>query len=158
MFEEFARPDGLLLEPRTALAEVAGFDVAGAAGVLKISMSQLAKLLRHERHALAMVNEEREARGLVVVAGDVRERRLVDLGDAVVLLEHAREAAEGLPRALVTRVLAEQARVALEGAVEVLEVVLVNLPQPREVGLLLVEVVLGRGIDVGIEFDQQTNA
>jgi hypothetical protein len=40
------------------------YDVAGAAGVLGISMSQLAKLLRHERHALALVNEAREARGL----------------------------------------------------------------------------------------------
>ena len=40
------------------------FDVAGAAGVLKISMSQLAKLIRHEKHALALVNEGRAKRGL----------------------------------------------------------------------------------------------
>ena len=40
------------------------FDVAGAAGVLKISMSQLAKLIRHEKHAMALVNEGREKRGL----------------------------------------------------------------------------------------------
>ena len=40
------------------------FDVAGAAGVLKISMSQLAKLIRHEKHALALVNEGRTKRGL----------------------------------------------------------------------------------------------
>ena len=40
------------------------FDVAGAAGVLKISMSQLAKLIRHEKHAMALVNEGRAKRGL----------------------------------------------------------------------------------------------
>ena len=31
---------------------------------LGLSMSQLAKLIRHERHALAFVNDAREARGL----------------------------------------------------------------------------------------------
>jgi len=41
-----------------------GFDVAGAAGVLGISMSQLAKLIRHEKHAFALVNEGRDGRGL----------------------------------------------------------------------------------------------
>ena len=40
------------------------FDVAGAAGVLGITMSQLAKLVRHNKHAFAMVNEGRVARGL----------------------------------------------------------------------------------------------
>jgi hypothetical protein len=40
------------------------FDVAGAAGVLGVSMSQLAKLVRHERHAFAMVNDGRIERGL----------------------------------------------------------------------------------------------
>ena len=40
------------------------FDVGGAAGVLGITMSQLARLIRHERHAFAMVNEGRTARGL----------------------------------------------------------------------------------------------
>lgn len=40
------------------------FDVAGAAGVLGVSMSQLARLVRHERHAFAMVNEGRLAQGL----------------------------------------------------------------------------------------------
>jgi hypothetical protein len=40
------------------------FDVAGAAGLLGISMSQLAKLLRHEKHAMAMVNEGRTKRNL----------------------------------------------------------------------------------------------
>lgn len=43
------------------------FDVAGAAGVLGVSMSQLAKLLRHERHALVVVNEGRTARGLAAL-------------------------------------------------------------------------------------------
>jgi hypothetical protein len=41
-----------------------GFDVAGAAGVLGVSMSQLAKLVRHEKAAFALVNEGRVARGL----------------------------------------------------------------------------------------------
>lgn len=40
------------------------FDVAGAAGVLGITMSQLAKLIRNERHAFAFVNEGRTDRGL----------------------------------------------------------------------------------------------
>lgn len=39
-------------------------DIAGAAGVLGVSMSQLAKLIRHEGKAFAMVNEGRRARGL----------------------------------------------------------------------------------------------
>lgn len=40
------------------------FDVAGAAGVLGVSMSQLAKLIRHDKRAFAAVNDEREARGM----------------------------------------------------------------------------------------------
>ncbi len=40
------------------------FDVAGAAGVLGVSMSQLAKLVRHDKRAFAAVNEERESRGM----------------------------------------------------------------------------------------------
>jgi hypothetical protein len=40
------------------------FDVAGAAGLLGITMSQLAKLIRHDKHAMAMVNEGRKDRGL----------------------------------------------------------------------------------------------
>lgn len=40
------------------------FDVAGAAGVLGITMSQLAKLVRHERHAFSLVNQGRTDRGL----------------------------------------------------------------------------------------------
>ena len=40
------------------------FDVAGAAGILGVTMSQLAKLLRHEKHAFALVNEGRAKRRL----------------------------------------------------------------------------------------------
>lgn len=40
------------------------FDVAGAAGILGVTMSQLTRLLRHERHAFARINEGREACGL----------------------------------------------------------------------------------------------
>lgn len=40
------------------------FDVAGAAGMLGITMSQLARLLRHHKRAFGIVNEERIARGL----------------------------------------------------------------------------------------------
>lgn len=40
------------------------FDVAGAAGVLGITMSQLARLIRHEKHAFAALNAGRESVGL----------------------------------------------------------------------------------------------
>jgi hypothetical protein len=40
------------------------FDVAGAAGVLGITMSQLARLVRHDKAAFAMVNEGRVGQGL----------------------------------------------------------------------------------------------
>jgi hypothetical protein len=40
------------------------YDVAGAAGVLGVTMSQLTRLIRHERHAFARINEGREAIGL----------------------------------------------------------------------------------------------
>ncbi len=40
------------------------FDVAGAAGVLGVTMSQLARLIRHEGQAFALVNEGRKATGL----------------------------------------------------------------------------------------------
>lgn len=39
-------------------------DVAKAAGALSITMSQLARLIRHERYAFALVNETRIALGL----------------------------------------------------------------------------------------------
>lgn len=41
-----------------------GFDVAGAAGILGVTMSQLAKLIRHEKRAFGMVNDGRTERGL----------------------------------------------------------------------------------------------
>jgi len=40
------------------------YDIAGAAGILGITMSQLTRLIRHERHAFARINEGREAIGL----------------------------------------------------------------------------------------------
>ncbi|MFO0828549.1 MAG: peptide chain release factor-like protein [Phycisphaerales bacterium] len=40
------------------------YDVAGAAGVLGVTMSQLTRLVRHERHAFALLNEGREKVGL----------------------------------------------------------------------------------------------
>lgn len=40
------------------------FDVAGAAGVLGVSMSQLAKVVRNDRKSFARVNTERGKRGL----------------------------------------------------------------------------------------------
>lgn len=46
-----------------------GYDVAGAAGVLGVTMSQLARLLRHERHVLGAVNEARTRRGLRPLRG-----------------------------------------------------------------------------------------
>lgn len=41
-----------------------GFDVGGAAGILGITMSQLARLIRHDRHTFALVNDGRTVRGL----------------------------------------------------------------------------------------------
>jgi hypothetical protein len=41
-----------------------GFDVAGAAGVLGVTMSQLTKLVRHDKASFAVVNDGRIARGL----------------------------------------------------------------------------------------------
>ena len=40
------------------------YDVAGAAGVLGVSMSQLAKLVRNNKRCFAVVNRGREAKGL----------------------------------------------------------------------------------------------
>jgi len=40
------------------------FDVAGAAGLLGVTMSQLVKLIRHQKHALATINEGRRDRRL----------------------------------------------------------------------------------------------
>ena len=41
-----------------------GYDVAGAAGILGITMSQLTKLVREDKASFAVVNEGRAARGL----------------------------------------------------------------------------------------------
>ena len=54
---------GLLAEALDVIMARDG-DVAGAAGLLGVTMSQLVKLLRHEKHAMAMVNQERVRRGL----------------------------------------------------------------------------------------------
>lgn len=40
------------------------YDVAGAAGILGITMSQLTRLLRHEPHVLGQINQGREEVGL----------------------------------------------------------------------------------------------
>ena len=40
------------------------YDVAGSAGILGVTMSQLTRLVRHERHAFARINEARESFGL----------------------------------------------------------------------------------------------
>lgn len=40
------------------------YDVAGAAGVLGVSMSQLTRLVRHEKQAFAALNRGRESTGL----------------------------------------------------------------------------------------------
>lgn len=54
---------GLLAEAMDVIV-ARQFDVAGAAGVLGITMSQLGKLLRHNKQAHSRVNREREKRGL----------------------------------------------------------------------------------------------
>jgi hypothetical protein len=45
------------------------FDVAGAAGMLGLSMSQLAKLIRHDKQAFSLVNDGRTKRGLPALKG-----------------------------------------------------------------------------------------
>ena len=40
------------------------YDVAGAAGVLGVTMSQLSRLVRHHKHAFGMLNDGRKAVGL----------------------------------------------------------------------------------------------
>ena len=44
-----------------------GFDVGGAAGVLGVTMSQLARLIRHDKAAFALVNDGRRARRLPIL-------------------------------------------------------------------------------------------
>jgi hypothetical protein len=53
-----------LLAEALDLVTARGYDVAGAAGRLGVTMSQLARLIRHDRHAFAMINEGRQQRGL----------------------------------------------------------------------------------------------
>ena len=53
----------LLAEAMDRIA-VYGYDVAGAAGALGISASQMVKLLKHEPGALEVVNQQRVERGL----------------------------------------------------------------------------------------------
>jgi len=45
------------------------YDVAGAAGMLGITMSQLARLVRHAPHAFTLLNEGREKVGLARLRG-----------------------------------------------------------------------------------------
>jgi hypothetical protein len=54
---------GLLAEALDVVS-ACEFDVGGAAGVLGVTMSQLARLIRHDRHAFAQVNDGRKERGL----------------------------------------------------------------------------------------------
>ena len=53
-----------LLAEALDVVTVRRYDMAGAAGILGVTMSQLSRLIRHERHAFAKVNEGREACGL----------------------------------------------------------------------------------------------
>jgi hypothetical protein len=53
-----------LLAEALDVVAACGFDVGGAAGALGVTMSQLARLIRHDRQAFAWVNEGRVARGL----------------------------------------------------------------------------------------------
>lgn len=53
-----------LLAESLDLVNACEFDVAQAAGHLRVSMSQLAKLIKHDRHAMALVNEGRTQQGL----------------------------------------------------------------------------------------------
>lgn len=53
-----------LLAEALDLIVARGYDIAGAAGLLGVTMSQLARLIRHQKHAFTMVNEGRERRGL----------------------------------------------------------------------------------------------
>ncbi|MDG2055427.1 MAG: peptide chain release factor-like protein [Phycisphaerales bacterium] len=53
-----------LLAESLDLINACHFDVAQAAGQLGVSMSQLAKLIKNDRHAMVLVNEGRTQRGL----------------------------------------------------------------------------------------------
>ncbi len=57
---------GLLAEALDVVTAM-GFDVGGAAGVLGVTMSQLARLIRHDKHAFALINKGRTERGLAAL-------------------------------------------------------------------------------------------
>lgn len=56
-----------LLAEALDLIVARSYDVAGAAGALGVTMSQLVRLLRHERRALGRVNEHRRRYGLAAL-------------------------------------------------------------------------------------------
>ncbi len=87
--------------------------------------------------------DEGELRRRRFVDRDVRERVFVDLREARVLVEVPREPRQRVPHLLVGRVLPEEPRVRLERALEILEVVLVDLSEAPEQRLALVEAALG---------------
>lgn len=53
-----------LLAEALDLVVARGYDIAGAAGLLGVTMSQLARLVRHDKRAFTLVNDGREERGL----------------------------------------------------------------------------------------------
>ena len=53
-----------LLAEALDVVHARGCDIAGAAGILGLSMSQLAKLIRHDKLAFAQVNKGRKERGM----------------------------------------------------------------------------------------------
>ena len=56
-----------LLAEALDVVGVCDFDVGGAAGKLGVTMSQLARLIRHDRPAFAWVNQGRKTRGLPIL-------------------------------------------------------------------------------------------
>ena len=56
--------DALSADPAFDVIVARRYDVAGAAGVMGVSMSQLAKLVRNNKRCFAVVNRGREAQGL----------------------------------------------------------------------------------------------
>ena len=73
----------------------------------------------------------------------VVERLAQDLAEPVPLSADLGQTRQRLPGVLVARVLAEQPRVDLDRAVEVFELILVDLAEPRQQALALFDVVLG---------------
>ena len=52
-----------LLAEAMDVIEARAWDIAGAAGTLSVTMSQLSRLVRHDGKAFARVNQGRHARG-----------------------------------------------------------------------------------------------